>query len=196
MPGESRTIMSADKDVKTENWRNIMAKKMNNDYTMGGMVTAQNWTQFKAVCKEHGINCGNKKFNELAMELSAILSAKTAPAQQKEFAVSKTMGEAIIRRIMIGGKDRNGKQHSAAMFMATKSKDPETNGKYMVTMKKLYAIIADVYGLKEGDPANDDFIKKGVINYLCRNGWLAFRQYDTGGMTFFPTVKMAQYKLQ
>lgn len=172
-----------------------MAKKTN-DYTLNGTLTAKNWTEFKAVCKEHGINCGTKKFDELVMELSAILSAKTEPAVTKEFVVTQKMGDAIIRRIRVGGKDRNGKTHSAAMFVATKSKDPETNGKYMVTMSKLYAIIADVYGLKEGEPGNDDFIKKSVINYLCRTGWLSFKRYDTGAMVFFPTVKMAQYKLQ
>lgn len=171
-----------------------MAKKNNYDYTLNGTINATSWTEFKAVCKnEFGINCGTKKFIELKAEVEAILDAKASAVKEEVFVVSKGMGDTIVRRIMLGGKDRNGKQHSAAMFKATKSKDPEVNGRYMVTMAKLYAIIADVYGLQEGDPNNDDFIKKGVINYLCRNGWLTFKRYEGGGISFFPTVKMSQY---
>lgn len=180
-----------------------MAKKMNNDYTMGGAITAKDWTEFKVVCKSFGINCGTKTFAVLKEELAPHLAARQAvmdkieaATTKEEFVVTQKMGDAIIRRIRLGGKDRNGKTHSPAMFMATKSKDPETNGKYMVTMAKLYAIIADVYGLKKDEPGNDDFIKKNVINYLCRTGWLSFKRYDSGAMVFFPTVKMAQYKLQ
>lgn len=207
--------MSADKDVKTENWRNIMAKnkKMNNDYTMGGRINATNWTEFKAVCKSFGINCGTKTFKVLEEELNTAMTQQSSVAhnevpvvaspvveqkQEKkdEFVLSKKHGDAIVRRIMLGGKDRNGRQHTAAAFKASKSKDPAVNGYLMVTMSKLYAIIADVYGLKQGDPGNDDFIKKGVINYLCKNGWLAFKRYDSGALSFFPTAKMVEYKFQ
>lgn len=193
--------MSAENAIReclTTQANNKEEKKMKtkNDYTMGGAITAKNWTEFKAVCKEYGINCGTDTFAILSQKLSAILSAKTEPAVAKEFVVTQKMGDAIIRRIRLGGKDRNGKTHSPAMFMATKSKDPETNGKYMVTMAKLYAIIADVYGLKKDEPGNDEFIKKNVINYLCKNGWLVFKRYETGALSFFPTVKMRDYKFE
>lgn len=180
--------------LTAQNTNNIKEeKKMSkNDYTMGGTIEATNWAEFKAVCKEHGINCGTKTFTVLSEELSAILSAKTTPA---EFVVHKSMSEAIVRRILIGGKDRNGKQHAAAMFKASKSKDPEVNGKWMVTMAKLYAIVADVYKLEGKTEANDAFIKQ-VINYLCKNGWLRFKKYDTGAISFFPTVKMQGYFAQ
>ena len=172
-----------------------MAKKMNNDYTLNGTINATSWTEFKAVCKEHGINCGTDTFAVLSQKLSTILSAKAAPAEEvksEEFMVNKNMGEAIVRRILVGGKDRNGKQHAAAMFKASKSKDPEVNGKWMVTMAKLYAIVADVYKLEGKTEENDAFIKQ-VINYLCKNGWLRFKKYDTGAISFFPTVKMQGY---
>jgi hypothetical protein len=186
--------------------------KTKNDYTMGGTIEATNWTEFKAVCKTFGINCGTKTFKVLEEELKAAMTQQppvahdevpvvaTPVVEQKqekkdEFVVSKTMGEAIVRRILVGGKDRNGKQHAAAMFRVTKSKDPEVNGRWMVTMAKLYAIVADVYKLENKTAENDAFIKQ-VINYLCKNGWLCFKKYDSGAMSFFPTVKMAQYKLQ
>lgn len=186
---------------KTKKETKTMSKntKSKNDYTMGGIIEATNWTEFKAVCKEHGINCGTKKFNELSVELSTILSTKAAPAEEvkpEEFVVNKNMGDAIVRRIMLGGKDRNGRQHSAAAFKATKSKDPSVNGHMMVTMAKLYAIIADVYGLQQGNPNNDAFIKKCVINYLCKHGWLNFKKYEGGALSFFPTQKMMSYKFQ
>ena len=172
-------------------------KKMNNDYTMNGRLASTNWTEFKAECKTRGLNPGTKKFVELEAEMEKILSAESTPvAKQDEFVLTKKMGDAIVRRIMVGGKDRNGKQHSAAMFTATKSKDPDVNGKLMITMSKLYAIIADVYELEINAPGNDDFIKKNVINYLCKNGWLTFKRYETGALSFFPTVKMRDYKFK
>lgn len=183
--------------------------KSKNDYTMGGTIEATNWTEFKAVCKTFGINCGTKTFKVLEEELKAAMAQQSSTvhddasvvAEQKqekkdEFVLSKKHGDAIVRRIMLGGKDRNGRQHTAAAFKASKSKDPAVNGHLMVTMSKLYAIIADVYGLKQGDPGNDAFIKKGVINYLCKNGWLAFKRYDSGALSFFPTTKMVEYKFQ
>lgn len=187
--------------------------KSKNDYTMGGTIEATSWTEFKAVCKEHGINCGTKTFKVLEEELKAAMTqqppvahdevpvADTPVTEQKQekkdgFVLSKKHGDAIVRRIMLGGKDRNGRQHTAAAFKASKSKDSAVNGHLMVTMRKLYAIIADVYGLKQGDPGNDDFIKKGVINYLCKNGWLTFKRYDSGALSFFPTAKMVEYKFQ
>ncbi len=185
--------------------------KSKNDYTMGGAIEATSWTEFKAVCKSFGINCGTKTFKALEVELKAAMTQQPLPVaheevpavaapvvEQKkdEFVLTKKAGDAIVRRIMLGGKDRNGRQHTAAAFKASKSKDPAVNGHLMVTMSKLYAIIADVYGLKQGDPGNDEFIKKGVINYLCKNGWLTFKRYDSGALSFFPTAKMAEYKFQ
>lgn len=191
-----------------------MSKKVKNDYTLGGLVESTTWPEFIAICKTEGIDTTHRKFVDLSVELKDKLSSKKAAVSVPEekaasvmsaeenkapeaindgFVLGKSKGEAIVRRIVCGGVDRNGKAHTAAMFKATKSKDPEVNGRYMVTMAKLYAIIADVYGLQEGDPNNDDFIKKGVINYLCRNGWLTFKRYEGGGISFFPTVKMSQY---
>lgn len=207
-----------------------MSRKSNNDYTLGGRIESQSWTEFVAVCRSHGINCGGKKFVVLKAELETLLAEKEAipavtpatidvapvvidvtpvvepipvvapvviPEAKGEFILTKKMGDAIARRIMYGGIDRNGKAHGPAMFKVTKSKDPEVNGKLMVTMSKLYGIIADVYGLSN-DAAkrekNDAFIKKGVINYLCRHGWLAFKKYESGGISFFPTQKMLTLK--
>ncbi len=76
----------------------MATKKNNYDYTLNGRVNATNWTDFKGVCKEHGINCGTKKFIELKAELEAILDAKASVKQEDEFVliVCKSFDNACV----------------------------------------------------------------------------------------------------
>lgn len=107
-----------------------------------------------------------------------------------KFVVDEKLGHEIVLRLLIGAKDANGKFHPPVAFVATKAKDPETNGKLIVTMKKLYAIVGDVYGLSKGDPSSE-LVIKGVIQTFCRLKLLSFKRYDNGCIVFFPTEKMS-----
>lgn len=130
-----------------------------------------------------------------AEETAAPVAEDTAVIDINNFVIEDKYGDAIVRRLMLGGRDRNGKGHGPAAFVATKSKDPVNNGRLMVTMAKLFATIGDVYGLKKEDP-NSDLVIKGVIQTLCRNGFLKFKKYKDGGMVFFPTEWMAYKAIQ
>lgn len=176
--------------------------KNNTTLTIATVNTAS-YKELQAMCKANNLKASGKT-EELRERLAALFvpenavpvgdlpntfdNAPVMDVEPESFKVTQKDGMAIARRIVYGGKDRNGKYHSAAMFKATKSKDASVNGKWMITMSKLYAIIADVYGVSK----DDNKTIKEVINYLCEHGWLSFKRYESGALSFFPTVKMAK----
>lgn len=98
--------------------------------------------------------------------------------------ITKAKGLEISRRIVLGGFDRNGRNHDKAMFMATKMTNNDLNGHYVIMPKKLFGVISDVYN------TSDEVFIKEVINYLVTQNYLGYRKFDNGGMVFWPTKKM------
>ncbi len=175
--------------------------KKTNDYTLNGRLSCTTWTGFIAECKSRGIDITGRKFVDLEAEMLKVLDAETAQAAVVEetaptamdtnkFVVDGKLGDAIIKRLMLGGKDRNGKSHRPSVFMGTKAKDPDNIDRLMITMKHLFGVIGDVYGLDAKDESSKETIH-AVINTFCRIKMLRYKKYDTGAVVFYPTEKMA-----
>ena len=186
--------------------RKEFTMKKTNDYTLGGRLSCTTWNGFIAECKSRGIETTGKKFAELEAEMLKALDAEVAQETATEvaapadidihnFQVDNAHGDAIVTRIVLGGKDRNGKSHGPAVYTATKSQDPESQGKLMVTAKRLFAIVGDVYGVSKDDPQGEATIK-GAIRTLCKYGYLNYKKYDSDHVAFFPTERMVYKAIQ
>lgn len=176
---------------------NIMANKNNKkDYTLGGMIKAATWQEFRVEMKKVGIDTATKTYAQLVEEYNALKTkAVITPAgdmsEDKYYPEEQTEKSDMLKNFN-GIDDTHKKALIDAIvkksFICTKE-ESDSKGMRIITMRKLFGIIKGVYGT--GDNLPKDFIYN-IINILVYNKYLCFKKYEEGGMVFYPTKKCVQ----
>lgn len=189
----------AQKEVRnnvTINTANKEDKKMKKDYTLNGKLTATTWQEFRVAMKEVGINTGTKTYEQLVEEYNALPKGEVVPAgdmssdkyypelhveQENKSTINKRQGNYIMTNVV------------KKSFIATKGNNI---GDRLVTLRKLYGIIASAYLTEEDKKQKKqlpvEFIES-VIEELVRLKYLICIQHDTGARIYGLTVKCKKF---
>lgn len=186
----------AQKEVRnnvTINTANKEDKKMKKDYTLNGKLTATTWQEFRVAMKEVGINTGTKTYEQLVEEYNAL--PKGEDVSVGDMSNDKYYPELQDGKPLLDMKHGNYIMTNVVeeSFIASKGGNV---GDRLITMRKLYGIIASAYLTKEEKKTNkrleDEFIEK-IVDELVRLKYLICIKHDTEARIYGLTVKCKKF---